>query len=266
MSEILSEDCGKLLSLIGQPVLKDPETGFVYLTEESYKKFCQIPKQLAEEYNKDFDGYFYHTANFKQVGYTLEKAQEKEPSKELCVCSFDSVRIFRAEFILVGKGDLRMLFDFDCYSSVGPDEIHRYATVSELDDEKTQKSKHERVSEGKEFINSQYHDEGFIQPKDAEFFILSHAQKGKGDKEIQALLKKFPNLEWMDYSVFQEKVLNEQSWGKSVKILDTIYDKFHHEGLVGDEYDDLVAESGLDWVLNESELATKIKDIFRVEE
>ena len=51
----------------------------------------------------------------------------------------------------------------------------------------------QNASAEEKFKEEQYHDEGFIEPKDAEFFILSHKQKTKNHVDIQALLKKFPN-------------------------------------------------------------------------
>jgi hypothetical protein len=202
-----------------------PEWIISKLSNESktyYDNFIANPKKLAEEYNKNFHGYFFHTANYAQILYTLKNSKDKMLSPEICVCSFDSERIFRPQYILVGKGNLRMLFDFDCYSGITDDGIHRYATepVNGIDLEKT---KVERIATiGAEIIHSEYHDEGFIKPKDAEFFILSHATKSRNDPEIQKILKNYPELHWMDYKTFMAKLITPQ-WDKTLPILDKLY-------------------------------------------
>lgn len=141
----------------------------------SFLKWYWYPKRNAEKYNKEV-GLVMHSG--RDIYELIMKRRVEDV--EMCVSTLDANKPFRYDQILIGRGNMRLLYDFDCYSYVGTNG-YRYATAQGneyaklgVSDLKT-KNKTERVKVGigEEHIGEEYYDEGFVFPKDVDWLLVS---------------------------------------------------------------------------------------------
>lgn len=154
---------------------------------EDFKKFYFYPRIKAEKYNRYYDGIFIHaTGNIKNTLKTyLEK--DKNPA-EICVSTIRTDSVFRSpktdkdNALILGYGNIRLLFDFDAYTN--RDDIgRRYATTSLEDEEeeptdfvkkipnKWKKFSDERSKYG-DYDPNMHMDEGIMDLKTCEILVI----------------------------------------------------------------------------------------------
>lgn len=143
---------------------------------KNFQRWYALPKKYAEKHNKEWGGLLFHAMDtLSQAEFTLEVKEDKE----LCISTFDSNHPFRGGVILVGKGPIRLLYDFDCYSFHDDDGL-RYATsqgeeLAKQDiDDIEDLSRGERIKRaGFKEIGDNYYDEGFILPSKVEWLCVT---------------------------------------------------------------------------------------------
>jgi hypothetical protein len=218
---------------------------------KNFVKYFLNPKKLAEQYNNQMSGFIMHATNLSGVNQ-LAKMQINEEWGEICVSTLDSDVIpLDRNLCLLGQADIRLLFDFDCYSRIyrdGDKKRRRYATRAE--DVDLEKSKRERIEssvDGGEFMDSKYYDEGFAQAKDIEWlaYVDVNDEYENTDDEYLKQLKRITKAEF-------DQLL------KSGQIIKYLYDLLHkdddtHE----DDYSDLEDEL----LVKENNENTTIADI-----
>jgi hypothetical protein len=172
-----------------------PELKNKFENIEHYQKWYGRPKRLAEEYNKLWGGLFFHSMkNEEQAQFTLEVKEDIE----MCVSTFDSHTSLRERIVLVGRGPIRLLYDFDCHSSVGDNGL-RYAKQNPVDEE-DEESREERISkkwkDHIEQIGDKYYDEGFVRPSQVEWLFVTGTDTSTVEKVADTY--NLPILSWED--------------------------------------------------------------------
>jgi hypothetical protein len=184
----------------------NPEFEELAKNHPNYEMCYARPKKLAEIYNKNF-GIFIHSTPDTHLDILLKNPM----NVEICVstlksgANYDNLNTSGDNPILVGKGNIRLLFDIDCWSEVTPSGLRlAYAEkngvpspgellggltwqgvlppqTTKKDLSKYYKDFIKQLAKSSKDLNAQdvieygainsdkYYDEGFIKPKDIEW-------------------------------------------------------------------------------------------------
>jgi hypothetical protein len=207
----------KNIEVIHLVLSKNPEYIKYIGTNENVRRYWVRPMEVAEEYNRIYHGIVWHSTGDSVILPEMQRNNNYDTEKEICVASIFSNRIFRDEEItLIGTGELRMLFDFDIYSRVNSDGI-LYPTIVDDTPEVMKESSHimNRIDRIKSFgveNNQEYHDEGFVLPSKVEWFAWT------GPKKFADKMKRY-GYEYIPISVFRDYIQEE-------KVAEILYDKY----------------------------------------
>ena len=200
-----------------------------------YKWFI-FPKLEAQKYNKSIGGLFIHSFDqYESVEYLLDNDNDND--SEICVSSIDSHTVFNSSIILVGKGNIRLLYDFDCYSYIDSTTGLRYASNNATEykylDVNIQ-SKEERVKSaiGVTHIGDSYYDEGFIRPSQVEWLFAT----GTNTYALQSIHHEY-GAEIMDINIFNN-ILKSGDYSKLYDFIENITSGFDDSVNTDDDSDD----------------------------
>lgn len=214
-----------------------------------FKKFYYYPRIKAQKYNEYFDGVFIHGTG--DLAQTLIDYQKKDRTIEICVSTLRSNSVFRSPLydtrsaVVIGRGNIELLFDFDAFTSFGANGKRFPTTSVELpENEEEEKSLHDipsknlhKIGERKwgeyhkihgrdnQYRPESYMDEGVMNLPTSEIFMIIISNDEEAQKTFRPLIKERlgRKVKVIDMGTFQKLRDSEQL----IHYLDKLDHEFH---------------------------------------
>lgn len=167
---------------------------------KNFETWYARPKKLAEIYNNHY-GVIFHSTD------SLDMILKNPKDMEICVTTVKAEKTFGNNTVtLIGRGKVRLLFDFDCYSNMDKSYLKTGLRAgTKINPRNVEISKEFKKQLEKNFNDltvqdvmqygvidsNKYYDEGFIKPSDIEWIgIYIPYGTPKKDRDLE-LIKKF---------------------------------------------------------------------------
>jgi hypothetical protein len=148
----------------------------------------------------------------------MQKNNDYSDQREICVVTTFSNRVYKADALtLIGKTELRMLFDFDVYSYLDDGRLIPTTTGGYINELKEDVDHIIKNIEGHKALNrnDEYHDEGFALPSKTDWFAIT------GPESCKKLAEEY-NVMYIPIEKFK-KIMHHEN---SAKILYDMYENF----------------------------------------